>query len=68
MKNPMSTSLTEKKYTVREAAELLGLKENTMRNWIQFKKIGVIRLGRMIRIPESEIKRILEDGLRPPKS
>ena len=64
----MSTMLTEKRYKVREAAELLGKAENTMRNWIQFRKIAVIRIGGSIRIPESEITRILDEGFRPAKS
>jgi excisionase family DNA binding protein len=67
MKNPMSTMLTEKKYKVREAAELLGCKVKTIRRWILFQKIAVYRIGRMVLIPESEIRRILEDGFRPAK-
>jgi excisionase family DNA binding protein len=63
----MTTRLTEKRYKVREAAEILGKAENTMRNWIQFRKIAVIRIGGSILIPESEITRILEDGFCPAK-
>jgi excisionase family DNA binding protein len=65
---PVKVSASEKRYKVREAAELLGKAENTMRNWIQFRKIAVYRVGGSILIPESEITRILEDGFRPAKS
>jgi excisionase family DNA binding protein len=68
MKNPMSPSLTEKKYKVPEAAELLRFKEATVRKWILLQRIAVYRVGKMVLIPESEIKRILEDGFRPAKS
>jgi excisionase family DNA binding protein len=68
MKDPMSTRLTEKKYRVAEAAKLLGQKETTTRDWILDRKIAVIRVGKTILIPESEIKRILEEGFRPAKS
>jgi excisionase family DNA binding protein len=63
MKNPIS--IAEKDYTVREAAKLLGQKERTTRDWILDRKIVVIRVGKTILIPESEIKRILEDRSRP---
>jgi hypothetical protein len=65
MKNPIS--ITEKRYKVREAAELLGKKENTIRNWILLRKIAVFRIGGAIFVPESEITRILEDGYRQAK-
>jgi excisionase family DNA binding protein len=67
MKNPISPSLTEKKYTIREVAELLGNKESTVRRWVLLQKIAVYHVGALIRIPESEIRRILEDGFRAAK-
>jgi excisionase family DNA binding protein len=59
--------ILEKDYTVREAAKLLGQKEGTTRDWILDKKIVVIRVGRTILIPGSEIKRILEEQIPPGK-
>lgn len=50
-------------HTVRQAAERLTLKESTVYRWIFDKKIGTVRIGtRAVRIPESEIQRILEGG------
>jgi excisionase family DNA binding protein len=59
--------VSEPKYRVREAAKLLGQEERTTRDWILDRKIGVIRVGKTILIPESEIERILEDGFCPAK-
>ena len=47
-------------YTVREAAKLLTLKESTIYRWIFDKKISPKKIGsRVVRIPQSEIDRIL---------
>jgi excisionase family DNA binding protein len=52
----------EQARTVREAAEELGLSPATIRAWIRQRKIGYVRLGRAVRIPASEIGRIVERG------
>lgn len=51
--------------TVREAAAALSLSQATIRGWIAVEKIGVIRLGRAVRVPMAEIARLLDDGYRP---
>jgi excisionase family DNA binding protein len=52
--------------TVRRTAELLALKESTIRRWILFRRIAVVRVGtRAIRIPASEIERLIEAGSVP---
>lgn len=51
--------------TIRQAARELNLSEFTVRSWVGQRKIGHLRLGRSIRIPAEEIRRLLEDGLRP---
>jgi len=52
---------------VREAAEKLNVSPYTIRDWIAKRKLGFIRLGpRAIRIPASEIQRLLETGMTPP--
>ena len=52
--------------TVRETAEELGLSPATIRAWIHQRKIGYVRLGRAVRIPASEIRRLIEQGTVPP--
>lgn len=55
----------EQARTVREAAEELGLSPATIRLWIRQRRIGYVRLGRAVRIPASEIHRIVERGTVP---
>lgn len=55
----------ERPRTVSEAAEELGLSVHTVRAWIASRRLGYLRLGRAIRIPASEIRRILEKSLVP---
>ena len=50
---------------VPEAAELLDLSPKTLWQWIGERRIGVVRLGRAVRIPLSEIERLIEEGTTP---
>jgi excisionase family DNA binding protein len=50
---------------VSEAARLLGLAQVTVRTWIAQRRIGVVRLGRAVRIPLSEIDRLIERSTIP---
>ena len=50
---------------VPEAAELLALSQKTVWQWIAERRIGVVRLGRAVRIPLSEIERLMEEGTTP---
>jgi len=51
--------------TVRQVAELLGLKESTVRAWIAQRRIGIVRLGRAIRISPEETERLIAEGTIP---
>lgn len=50
--------------SINETAEKLGLSPWTIRHWINERKIECVRLGRSIRIPASEISRLIESGTR----
>ena len=51
---------------VAEFAEALNIKESTARAWILRHKVSYVRLnGRAVRIPASEVDRILSEGLIP---
>jgi excisionase family DNA binding protein len=50
---------------VPEAAEMLALSQKTVWQWIGERRIGVIRLGRSVRVPLSEIERLIEEGTTP---
>lgn len=55
----------ERPRTVSEAAEELGLSVHTVRAWVAGRRLGYLRLGRAIRIPAAEIRRILEQCAVP---
>ena len=51
--------------TVRQASRLLEISPHTLRAWIAVRKVGVVRLGRAVRIPLTEIERLIERGQSP---
>jgi excisionase family DNA binding protein len=54
----------EKLYSVKQASEILGgTSKFTIHSWIKKKQINVIRLGRRVFIPESELIRLVSRGL-----
>lgn len=52
--------------TVEQAAAELNLSRATIRAWIAQRRMGHVRLGRAIRIPSEEIRRLLTAGYVPP--
>ncbi len=52
--------------TVREAARKLGLQEATIRKWIYQRRLGVVRLGRAVRLRAADLEKILADSYQPP--
>ncbi|MGC2212676.1 MAG: helix-turn-helix domain-containing protein [Silvibacterium sp.] len=49
--------------TITEAAEQLSVKPKTLRAWIAARRISVVRpMGWALRIPASEVTRIVEEG------
>jgi excisionase family DNA binding protein len=54
--------------TVQEAAEYLGIKPATIRAWIlRREKIEVVKVGRLVRITETSIQKLIDDNTIPPK-
>ena len=52
--------------TAAQTAERLGLRESTIRKLILTRRIDTVRpTARAVRIPESAVRRILEEGFRP---
>lgn len=51
--------------TVRQASDRLGLRESTIRAWIAQRRIGVVRLGRAVRIPSDEVERLIAENTIP---
>ena len=52
--------MNEKIYTVPEVAEYLQISRSKMYSWVQMGKIPHIRIGRNIRIRESDLKKWLD--------
>jgi excisionase family DNA binding protein len=46
--------------SIREASELLGIAETTLRDWLYQKKLPFYRLGRAIRLKNEDIVRFRE--------
>lgn len=51
----------ERRYRVREVAECTGYAESTVRKMILRRELAYHKVGRLVLVPESEIKRILAD-------
>jgi excisionase family DNA binding protein len=51
--------------TVRQAEEQTGRRAGTWRRDILERRISVVRLGRSVRIPQSEIDRMIREGFSP---
>jgi excisionase family DNA binding protein len=51
--------------TVAEFSEALGITRSCTRRWLLERRLASTRLGRLVRIPRSEIQRLVEAGLRP---
>ena len=57
--------LRERPRTVQEAADELGLSVHTIRAWVASRRLAHLRLGRAIRIPAAEIRRVIEESTVP---
>lgn len=53
--------------TVGQVAELLGLRECTVRLWLSQGKFAYAKLGRSVRIPADEIKKFTALRMIPAK-
>jgi excisionase family DNA binding protein len=53
--------------TVPEFATRLRVKCSTIRAWIRQGRVSVIHIGRLVRLPASEVERIITAGTRPAK-
>ena len=46
-------------YDIDEAAAYLKLRPGTLRNWLSAKRLGYVKVGRLTRIPKTELDRFL---------
>jgi excisionase family DNA binding protein len=50
---------------IEDFAAALRVKPACIRRWILERRITSVKVGRLVRIPSSEVGRIVEKGLRP---
>ena len=53
--------------SVNQVAESLTVKESTIRSWIFQRRIPTKKIGRCVRIEQSVVDKILEEGLESVK-
>ena len=51
--------------TPKEVAQALALSQRTLARWIARQEIEIVRLGRAVRIRESELHRLIEANTQP---
>ena len=49
----------------KEFARCIGVSEACVRRWTMERKIKVVRFGRLVRIPRSELLRLMDEGSVP---
>jgi excisionase family DNA binding protein len=58
-------SMAEKLMNVHQFAEALGITSAAVRRWLWERRVTAVKVGRCVRIPQSEVERIINAGLRP---
>ncbi len=56
--------LEDRFLTPRQFADRLSISRWTVYAWISEGKIKSVKIGRLVRIPESEVERIVQEGLQ----
>jgi excisionase family DNA binding protein len=51
--------------TVIEVGQRLGLKPATIRMWIAKRRLAHVKLGRSVRVPQTEIDRMIRENTIP---
>ena len=59
------SNVNEVLWRVPGFAKALGVTEACVRRWLLTRQLAYIKLGRLIRIPDSERRRLLEEGFHP---
>jgi excisionase family DNA binding protein len=54
--------------TIPQAAEVLGLSAATIRSWLSQHKVPVVKLGRAVRLKETDIRKLIEEGYIPARN
>lgn len=60
-----NTPILARLLSIREAAELLGLRPNTLYSWVASRRIPVVKLRRSVRIEESVLEELISANRVP---
>jgi excisionase family DNA binding protein len=52
---------------VQEFAQALGVTKACVRRWILERRIASIKVGRLVKLPQSEVQRLIDSGWRAAK-
>ncbi len=55
-----TTIASETYYTLQEVADGIGVHYQTVRGWMKDGKLKVSKIGKSYRVPEAELKRLLD--------
>ncbi|MCK4822820.1 helix-turn-helix domain-containing protein [bacterium] len=56
---PYCGNTQERYYSIETAAQMMDCSEQFFRNLIRDRRIGYVKLGRMVKIPSSELDRLV---------
>lgn len=56
---------SQRRLTITEAADYLGVRPSTVRQWVWRRRIDTVRIGRLVRIPQAALDKIVEEGTTP---
>jgi excisionase family DNA binding protein len=65
MKDNRKVRMGQKMLTMKQFAERLGMSEEWARKRVQRRQISFVRIGRSVRILESELDRLVQANLVP---
>jgi excisionase family DNA binding protein len=51
--------------SIQEFADALHITVACARRWVLERRVTTVKLGRLIRIPATEVQRLIDSGLRP---
>ncbi len=56
---PHCGNTQERYYSIETAAQLMDCSEQFFRNLVRDRRIGYVKLGRMVKIPSSELEKLV---------
>jgi excisionase family DNA binding protein len=58
--------MAQQLFKLLDVARSLNITVSCLRRWRREGRIAVVKLGRLVRVSETELDRIAQDGIRPP--